>query len=566
MIRIISLFLLLIVFCGTVTSQNINVLYTTDVHGAIFPYSFTEEKNVNNSLSQVYGYIKAVRDTSDNVIVLDNGDCLQGTPVNYFYNYINTKATNIIAQIYNYIGIDAVSVGNHDIEPGHEVYDKVRSELNMPWLAANAVDKKTGNPYFEPYKIIERSGKRIAVIGLITPYISHWLPEYKWEGIIFEDMVESARKWMSIVQEKEHPDAVIGLFHAGSDYNYGGQTADTYCNENASVLVAERVEGFNAILIGHDHKVLNKVVKSPNGRDVVVLDAGTAARNVGLLNIAFGTDGKVKCEAKLIAMANMPQSEEFNKKFEPHFYAVKAYTQRVIASVNNEIHAPEALFGNATIVDVAHKAMLNYSKADVSVSAPLLLTATLPVGNLTIGKMFSIYKFENTLNVIKLTGEELKRYLEYSYDIWLSDNPIENGHLLKVNGRGRLQNQFYNFDSAAGIVYTVNPFMPKGERVSIISMADGAKFDVQKTYTVAVNSYRSNGGGGHLERGVGLTQSQIAERIVQSIDRDLRSILMDYITNNATWSQPLNNWKFVADDSEALKKLIETDRKLFKLK
>ena len=555
---------LIFIASASLCAQNINILYTTDVHGAIFPYSFTEEKSVNNSMSQVYSYIKSVRDTSDNVIVLDNGDFLQGTPVNYYYNYIEPQSVNIVSEVYNFLGLDALGVGNHDIEPGHEVYDKIKSELHMPWIAANAVSQSTRQPYFEPYIVAERAGKRIAIIGLITPYISHWLPESKWLGIDFEDMVESAQKWVDIVREKEHPDAIVGLFHSGYDYNYGGLTANTYCNENASLLVAERVDGFNAILIGHDHKIYNRTVSGPKGTEVVVLDAGTAARNVGLLNLSFDAQGQAHCKAQLIEMKNVAPSAEFDQKFALHLDKVKAYTQKEIATVSTEIRATEALFGSSAIVDIAHKAMLSYTNADISVSAPLQLNTVIPVGSLTVGKMFSIYKFENTLNVLKLTGKELKGYLEYSYNLWLSSDVEKNNHLIQMNEKGRLKNQFFNFDSAAGIVYTVDPFKAMGERISIVSMADGKPFDMQKTYTVAINSYRSNGGGGHLERGAGLSLQEIAQRQVASYDRDLRSIIVDYIANNPdTWSQPLQNWKFVPENK--VKIYSDVDKKIFNL-
>ena len=549
---------------ASLIAQNINVLYTTDVHGAIFPYSFTEEKAVNNSMSQVFSYIQAVRDTSVNVIVLDNGDFLQGTPVNYYYNYVEPTAVNIVSEVYNYLGFDAIGVGNHDIEPGHEVYDKIKHELHMPLIAANAVDKQTRQPYFAPYIVAERSGKRIAVIGLITPYISHWLPESKWAGIDFEDMVESAQKWVNIVREKEHPDAIIGLFHSGYDYTYGGQTADSYCNENASVLVAERVEGFNAILIGHDHKMYNRTILGPKGAEVAVLDAGTAARNVGLLSINFDAQGKAHCKTQLVDMKNVAPSAQFDQNFASHLDKVKNYTQKQLSYVSTEMHSTEALFGSASIVDVAHKAMLSYAKADVSISAPLQFNTVIPVGNLTVGKMFSIYRYENTLNVLTLSGKELKNYLEYSYSLWLSDDVEKENHLIKVNDRGRLKNPIFNFDSAAGIIYTVDPFKPDGERISIVSMADGTPFDMQKNYTVAFNSYRSNGGGGHLERGAGLTQQEIAQRQIKSFDRDLRSIIVDYIANNPdTWNKPLNNWKFVPENR--VEKYIDVDKKIFNL-
>lgn len=544
--RTVSLFALFSM-AAVAMAQTITVLYTTDVHGAIFQYDFAQNREVKNSMSQTYQYVKSVRDTTDNVILLDNGDYLQGTPATYFYNYVNTVSTHIVAAAYNFMKVDAVSVGNHDIEAGHDVYDNIRKQFNMPMLSANIVDKKTGEPYFTPYIVIDRGGKKIAVIGLTTPHIPHWLPEYLWEGMEFEDMVECAAKWIKIVKEKETPDVIIGMFHAGYDYTYGNQTADTYRNENASVLVAERVSGFDAILMGHDHKLYNAKVKNPEGKDVVVIDAGTASRNIGQLTITFDANGTPQVDSKVVSLTNTKASAEFDSQFSVQQKALVTYTQKVLGTVDVNINSADALFGNSAFVDIVHETMLKYSKADISLSAPLLLGVTIPKGDLKIGQMFNIYRYENMLNVMTLTGEEIKKYLEYSYNLWVS-NPSETGHLLNVNNRGRLEKNYYNFDSAAGIIYTVNPFKPYGERVEISSMANGTPFDMTKIYKVAVNSYRYNGGGGHLEQGLGLTKDQIAERLVESVRRDLRGILIDDIQESGhIGRKPLNNWKFVPE-------------------
>ncbi len=544
-------------------AQTINVIYTTDVHGSIFPYDFTTGKELDNSLSHVCRFVESVRDTSDNVIVLDNGDFLQGTPASYYYNFVDTRSRHLEAQVYNYIGIDALTLGNHDIETGHDVYDRVRKDMNMPWLAANVIDTKSGEPYFQPYTIVERSGKRIAIIGLLTPNIPNWLSEHLWQGMAFEDMVESAAKWVKIVREKEKPDVIIGLFHSGYDYTYGGNLADMPKNENASVLVAERVDGFDAILIGHDHGLHNVTHKSPSGHDVVVLDAGTAARNVGLLSIGFGKDGRPMCSAKLVPLKGVGKSEKFDQYFARQRQTIVDYASEEIGVNSTTIRSQDALFGNAFFMDISHGAMLSHTGADISFSAPLMLNAVIEKGELTIGQMFNIYRYENMLNVIELTGEEVKRYLEYSHDMWIS-NPKETGHLLNINENGRLIQNYYNFDSACGIIYTVNPMKEKGNRVEIVSMASGDAFDMTNRYKVALNSYRYNGGGGHLERGVGLSKDEIARRLVKAYDRDLRAIMIDDIRKHGGFShKQMTNWKFVPE--KELQPYLEKDMQLFGL-
>lgn len=169
------------------------------MHGNFFPYDFIRLAPSGGSLARVASRVKALRDSlgSDRVILLDNGDILQGQPTAYYYNFIDTASTHIAAGMLKFIGYDAETIGNHDVETGHAVYDRYRTELgDIPLLAANVIDVKSGDPYFTPYTVIRRDGIKIAVLGLLTPAIPAWLPENLWAGLQFEDMVESASKWV----------------------------------------------------------------------------------------------------------------------------------------------------------------------------------------------------------------------------------------------------------------------------------------------------------------------------------------------------------------------------------
>ena len=182
---------LLLIFANVFSSNfaqtlNLKIIETSDVHGAVLPYDLLNDTTTNSSLSQVHTFAISERyKPNQEVILLDNGDILQGDPLVYFYNYEDTVNSHAYADAMNFMTYDAATVGNHDIEAGHSVYDRFRKEISFPWLAANAINKKTNEPYFDPYTIIERNGIKIAVLGLITPYIPNWLPEVLWDGIEF---------------------------------------------------------------------------------------------------------------------------------------------------------------------------------------------------------------------------------------------------------------------------------------------------------------------------------------------------------------------------------------------
>ena len=164
------------------------IIQTSDVHGCFFPYDFIERKPEVGSMARISSYVKDLRKTyGDNLILLDNGDILQGQPTCYYCNYIKPQSKNVAASVINYMKYDAETIGNHDIETGHTVYDKWISEVKCPMLGANIISQTTKKPYLNPYHIINRDGIKIAIIGLITPAIPNWLNEKLWAGLYFED-------------------------------------------------------------------------------------------------------------------------------------------------------------------------------------------------------------------------------------------------------------------------------------------------------------------------------------------------------------------------------------------
>lgn len=561
-LRLALLLLLAIPFTNTAYSQKVSIAFTTDVHGAIFPYDFVEQKARTGSLSQVSTYIKELRKSDPSLLLLDNGDMLQGQPTVYYYNFVDTTTKHLQARVMNYMGYNAVTVGNHDLEPGHPAYDRVRKQTNFPWLAANAVTP-SGKTYFEPYKVFKVKGKKIAVLGLITPAIPSWLPENIWKGMAFEDMVESAQKWVAIIKAKEKPDAIVGLFHAGVDYTYNNQNADTYKNENAVVLVAQRVKGFDAILCGHDHEVFNKKIASNAGDSVQILNPAAFAKNVGLLTISFDK-GKKQVEASVVDVRKVAADADFDKEFSADYQNIKKFAEKKIGTLNHSITTIDSYFGSSAFVDLVHRAELKITNADISIAAPLVGDATLKAGDITVGDMFKLYRYENLLYVIKMSGQEVKDFLEYSYSLWIKTvaNP-EDGMLL-VNEKNRFKNQFYNFDSGAGIIYTVDLTKDYGNRITISSMANGEPFILTKVYKVAMSSYRGNGGGGLLTFGAKISEKDIPGRLLYSSDKDLRYlIMMDIVKTGTLDDMPLNTWKFIPEDI-AQKARIADEQRVFK--
>lgn len=557
--RLISFMLLTaLTLSANATEKKVTLRFieTSDVHGSFFPYDFTNRKPRVGSMTRISSYVKQLRKQyGNNVVLLDNGDILQGQPTSYFYNYVATNEPNIAAQVINYLGYDAETIGNHDIEPGHAVYDKWIKEVKCPVLACNVVNVKTGQPYTHPYAIIKRNGVKIAVLGMLTPAIPNWLTENIWEGLRFDDMVKSAKKWMKIIQEKEHPDVVVGLFHSGRE---GGIKTKDY-EEDASCVVAQQVPGFDIIMFGHDHTRFNQKIKNIEGKEVLCIDPANNAMTVAQADLTLTLkNGKVadkQVTGTLVDVTKLPIDEEYMAHFKPEIEKVNQYVDRIIGNIENTIYTRDSYFGSSAFNDFILNLELQITKADIAFNAPLQFDAAIKAGPVRVADMFNLYRFENQLYVMRMTGEEIRKHLEMSYDQWVNTMKSPDDHLLLLaDTRGDAQrlgfkNFTFNFDSAAGIDYVVDVTKPDGQKVKILRMSNGQPFDEHKWYTVAINSYRGNGGGELLTKGAGIPKDSLNSRIIYRSPRDQRYYLMQEIEKMGTVAPKANNnWKFIPEN------------------
>lgn len=535
---------------------DLKLIETSDVHGSFFPYDFINRKPKAGSLARVATYVNQLRSQhGENVILLDNGDILQGQPVSYYSNYVDTTSANIAAQVVNYLRYDAQTIGNHDVETGHRVYDKWVSATHCPILGANVIDTKTNKPYLKPYTILKRGGARIAIIGLLTPAIPNWLGENLWSGLRFEEMVSSARQWMRVVKEQEKADIVIGLFHSGKD---GGITTPNY-KEDASLAVAREVPGFDVVFFGHDHTRYADAITNSEGKRVVCLDPANNAMSVAQADLQLVKKKGRWCvkesQWKLVDVADLPVDNDFVDHFSAFNETVKAYADRVIGTFENTISTRDSYFGNSAFNDLILNLELSITKADVAFNAPVSFDVAIKKGPVRVADMFNLYKYENQLFVMRLTGKEIRKALEMSYDLWVNTMTSPDDHLLLLDSKTRgdqqrlgFKNFSFNFDSAAGIDYEVDVTKPNGQKVKVLKMSNGEPFDENKYYKVAVNSYRANGGGELLTRGAGIAKDDLNDRIVWRSEYDLRHYLMEEIKRLGTLNpKPNTNWRFVPE-------------------
>ena len=556
--RLLFLLALAVSACGPKDGEyTFRVLTTNDVHGNYFDSKYVDD-GVRNSLISASWYVDSVRVAAgkENVILVDVGDFLQGENAAYYYNYVDTVSRHLHARMSEYMGYDAVVVGNHDIETGHRVYDRLRGQMSMPFLAANAIRTDNGEAYFQEYTIIRRHGLKIAVIGFTNFGIPGWLSPELWEGMEFQELIPHAQQVVDRVLAQEKPDVVVVAVHGGTG------RPDYSIKENPGMALFGSLRGVDLLLCAHDHR---PVVHDADS--IALVNAGSHCRYLGQGTVNLTVkDGKVvakSSDASLIKIRPENADLEMKEMFKADFETVKDFTLREVGELKIPLHTIDAYKGMSDYINFIHTLSLEASGAQVSFAAPLTYNGSVKAGTLIYNDLFTIYPFENQLFVLKMTGAEIKGFLESSYDNWIYTYDRTKPALLKIKNRSDARTgqkgwsfvaRSYNFDSAGGLNYEVDVTKPGGSRVNILSMADGTPFDEQQTYTVAMTSYRANGGGGLLREGAGIDSEELNERIVARYP-EIREMLYDFILKHKVIDAELignpsliGTWKFVPEN------------------
>ncbi len=512
------------------------LLTTNDVHGRYFDSLYVSDRT-SNALTNVAWYVDSIRvaDGAENVILIDAGDCLQGDNAAYYFNYVDTTSKHLFARMVEYIGYDAVVVGNHDIETGHPVYDRLVKTMDVPFLAANAVRDDNEEAYFQEYVTLERHGLKITIIGFTNPNIKGWLSPLLWKGMDFKSLLPMVQEVVDRVVAKEKSDVVIAAVHAGTGEGDGSQL------ESQGLDLFKSLKGVDFVVCAHDHR---PVVHKKD--DICLINAGSHCRNLGYGTVTVKVEGgkgvSKTLDAQLLPVNNKNVDKTMQAAFHPEFKAVKAFTLKEVGELKTDLKTRDAYRGMSDYLNLIHTLSLGCTPAQISFAAPLTFNGFVKGGTLVYNDLFTIYPFENQLFVVKMTGEEIKNYLEYSYDAWINTIKSADDHILKITNeadprtgqkRWSFVNRSYNFDSAGGLIYEVDVTKPMGRRVIIKSLADGSAFDSAAEYNVAMTSYRASGGGFIMRDGAGIDTNKIDERVVAYYP-EIRNILYDYIQSNGS--------------------------------
>ncbi|GGR66290.1 2',3'-cyclic-nucleotide 2'-phosphodiesterase/3'-nucleotidase [Nocardioides luteus] len=545
-------------------SARLTVIGTTDLHGNVFSWDYYKNAEFSNSTGDEIGVAKvktlidAVREErhGEPILTIDAGDTLQGTPLAYYYARIDPITggpTHPMANAMNLVGYDAAALGNHEFNYGIDTLRKFEEQVNFPLLGANAVDPSTKLPVFPPYIIKDYDlgrGRRlkVGVLGLTNPGIAIWDKANVEGKMEFPGLVEQAKIFVPELK-KAGCDLVIISAHSGADTSssYG----DELPTENAATLVAEEVPGVDAILVGHAHREITErfVTNAETGQKVLLTEPLYWGMRVSVMDLVVRREkghGRPRwvlesATSQTLNSNTVDPDPKVVAAVQEQHDAVIAYVNSVVGTSAVEMLAARAVVEDVPIIDFVNyvqadavKAALTGSDADlpvISIAAPFSRAASFPAGEVTVRDVAGLYIYDNTLMAVRITGAQLKDYLEFTarYFKQVSGTgpfPIDDVTNAPTDTAPN-GTPDYNYDTIGGLdaalTYDIDIAQAVGSRIMNLAY-DGAAVTDEQEFVLAVNNYRQSGGGGFPH----VTDAPV----VYNQQVEIRQLLIDWVTAN----------------------------------
>ncbi|MFD0697332.1 bifunctional metallophosphatase/5'-nucleotidase [Paenibacillus sp. GCM10027628] len=520
----------------------ISVLETSDLHGSMLPIHYANNKPNDVGLSKIATLIDKERSKDQHVIVIDNGDLIQGTPLAYHHARLDNTPVDPMVLGLNYLNYDAAVLGNHEFNYGLDVLLKAVRESQFPWLCATIVDAATGEPFLgKPYVIKELpNGVRVGILGLTTPYIPNWENPNHIQGLRFEDAVQTASKWVPVLKNQEKADLVIVSYHGGFERDLmTGVPTEPLTGENQGYQLCMEVEGIDVLLTGHQHRSIAGM--EING--VVIVQPGTAGATLGKVQVEMvQNDGKwivASKQSELLTVAGTDADPTLIELVSSYEAKTQEWLDQPIGKLTGDMRVQDPMqirLKDSALIEFINRVQMELSGARISNTALFDNISPGFPANITMRDIVSNYIYPNTLKVIRISGQDIKDAIEQSAEYF----ELAMDGAVQVSAKFRdPKPQHYNYDMWEGITYKINISRPIGERVIQLDY-EGKPMDLTASFDVVMNNYRAGGGGNYL-----MFQDK---PVIKDIPTDVAELLANYIMERGTIEATVNhNWEVIWD-------------------
>ncbi len=519
--------------------KQIQILATSDLHGKFVAYDYAiNEESTSGSVAQVATLIKERR--NDNTILMDVGDTIESNSASLFFD----EEVHPMIAGFNLLNFDFWVAGNHEFNYGVDVLLKTAKQFKGTFLCGNVYDKNE-QAIGETYKVVERDGVKIAVIGYVTPNITRWdaenLKEYK-----VTNPLESGEMKAMVEKAEREADVIVVALHMGVDGEYGqkGSGAEDY---------AEAFPQIDVIVAAHGHEERKE---EKNG--VLIVENKNQGQTLADIDISVKKDDKggyevTDTKAEIVSAKDVPSDAELTEALAKYDARAKEDSQTIVGELKGGDLVPETEIPGITQSQIQETAMINlinqvqlyYGEADVSGAAVFSSSANMKEGSIKKCDTALIYKFDNTLYRLEVTGKQLKQYMEWSANYY---NTYQEGDLtISFNENMRS----YLYDMFAGVNYQVDISKEPGNRIQNLTRTDGTAIKDTDTLVLAVNNYRASSQlltyGSVYSEEKGDTLPKLLEKDVMA-GETVRGMISKWIVekNNGVISPVVsNNWEII---------------------
>lgn len=520
--------------CSPGAAVSLRIAATTDVHGHIRGWNYYDDRpDPLRGLARAATIVDSVRSANPGrVLLVDAGDMLQGTPLAYVAARISRSRINPIVAAMNAMHYDAAVIGNHEFNYGVPYLDSAIAQADFPMLAANVSRNGATNPYSSMI-LAHRDGVTVGIVGATTPGSNLWdASNLEAAGLRVGDIVTSVRSAVADARTRG-ADVIVVVLHSGFNEPSSYDTVTTNLpGENVAARVAAEIPGIDVVVYGHSHR------DNPGqiiGRTLVVQPKNWAT-SVAVVTLPVACDGAGRwlsspATSTLVQAANHDEQAAVISAVRRAHDETLQYVNSTIGSTPDSWRSDSARMAPTGITGLILEVERRAAHADLASTAAFDLHAHLGPGPITVAQLAQLYPYDNTLRAIRLTGTQLKEYLEYSSRYYKSN--LDGALIPDTTVAG------YNFDVVSGVNYTLDLRRPVGQRVVALTYR-GNKVAPADTFTMALNNYRQSGGGGYAM----LRDAPV----VYDNQQDIRQLIIDEVQRLRVIRQSdyrLNNWSFV---------------------
>lgn len=516
------------------------MMVTSDIHGYIQPVEYRTREERHAGLSKIATLIKETRKKSPELLLVDNGDLLQGTPFAYYAATAGQHRLNPAIAAMNELRYDAAVLGNHEFNYGWELLAKAVGDSSFPWLSAGIVNRETKEPVFGKPYIVKTLGPNIKVVilGVTTHYIPNWENPKHIKGLEFQDALETVKQWAAYIRKEEQPDLLVVSYHGGFERDLSsGEPAEKLTGENQAYAMCMEVEGIDVLITGHQHRFIAGEV---NG--VTVIQPGCNGQAVGKISVAFqktasgwmiarkqaellGIDGAVASDPAIMSLTG--EAEE----------ATQTWLDQTIGHIRGDMTITDPLLCRSAdhpFIAFMNRVQMDAAGVDISNAALLNNESEGFRGEVTMRDILANFMYPNTLTVLRLRGEDIRAALEQTAAYFQADS---NGALGVNPAYLEPKLQHYNYDMWEGIEYELNAAKPIGQRVTRLTR-NGLPLRGDEWFDVVMNNYRAAGGGDY--------EMYQGKQTVREVQIDMAELVAAYLQKHGVVEAVCNhNWQVV---------------------